>query len=239
MELPELRKRAETVYIRYFKEGRYLKRGVKCPFQWFGNGYGGFYVCPIFINQNSVVYSFGIGEDLSFSLGLITTFQCRVYGFDPTPRSIEWVQQQKLPETFYFTGVGIDKVSGRVRFFLPRNPRYVSGSRVEQSNVSADHSIEVSMKRFIDIASDLEHQKIDILKLDIEGSEHEVISDVLQSGIEISQILIEFHDRFMPNGKEKTIQTVKELRKFGYEIFAVSNTCQEVSFIKTALLKSK
>lgn len=237
MNLAGLQKKAETIYIRYFKEGRYLKRRVKCPFQWFGNDYGGFYVCPALIDRNSVVYSFGIGEDLSFSLDLIKTFQCSVYGFDPTPRSIEWVHQQKLPETFHFTGMGIDKVSGRVRFFMPRNSRYVSGSRVEQSNVSADHSIEVGMKRFIDIASELGHQKIDVLKLDIEGSEHDVIPDVLQSGIDISQILIEFHDRFMPNGKEKTIQTVNVLRKYGYEIFAVSDTCQEVSFIKGALIQ--
>lgn len=236
MVLPGLRKKAETVYIRYFKEGRYLKRRVKCPFQWFGNDYGGFYVCPDFLDRNSVVYSFGIGEDLSFSLGLINAFHCSVYAFDPTPRSIEWVQQQKLPETFHFTGVGIDKESGTVRFFLPLNPRHVSGSRVEQSNVTADHSIEVSMKRLIDIATDLGHQKIDVLKLDIEGSEHDVIPDVLQSGVDISQILIEFHDRFMPNGKEKTIKTIKELGTYGYEIFAVSDTCQEVSFIKTALL---
>ena len=239
MVLSGLRKKAETIYIRYFKEGRYIKRRVKCPFQWFGNDYGGFYVCPDFLDHNSVVYSFGIGEDLSFSLGLIDTFQCSVYGFDPTPRSIEWVYQQSLPETFHFSGVGIDKESGRVRFFLPRNAQYVSGSRVEQINVSVHHSIEVQMKRFIDIASELGHRKIDVLKLDIEGSEHDVIPDVLQSGVDISQILIEFHDRFMPNGRQQTNKTVNELRKYGYEIFAVSDTCQEVSFIKTALIQSK
>ena len=34
--------------------------------EWYGNGYGGFYVDPSLVPENAIVYSFGIGEDISF-----------------------------------------------------------------------------------------------------------------------------------------------------------------------------
>ena len=36
------------------------------------------------LNSKSVVYSIGIGTDASFDLELINTFNCEIYGFDPT-----------------------------------------------------------------------------------------------------------------------------------------------------------
>lgn len=44
--------------------------------------------------------------------------------------------------------------------------------------------------------SDLHHQQIDLLKLDIEGSEYRVLDEILESQIPIHQIVVEFHDRF-------------------------------------------
>ena len=35
----------------------------------------------------------GCGEDISFDLGLIEMFDCDVYGFDPTPKSIDFVNK--------------------------------------------------------------------------------------------------------------------------------------------------
>ena len=45
------------------------------------------------LNSKSVVYSIGIGTDASFDLELINTFNCEIYGFDPTPKSIRWVKK--------------------------------------------------------------------------------------------------------------------------------------------------
>jgi len=48
----------------------------KGPKTWYGSPYGGFYVDPTLLDENSVVYSFGIGEDISFDLDieLVLTF---------------------------------------------------------------------------------------------------------------------------------------------------------------------
>ena len=48
----------------------------------------------------------------------------------------------------------------------------------------------------------------------------------------IKQLLIEFHDRFVEDGRTKNNAAIKLLKSFGYEIFAVSDSSEEVSFIK-------
>ncbi len=54
-----------------------------------GNSYGGFEVAAGKLDKEGViVYSFGIGEDLSFSDDIIKRFDARVYAYDPTPKSI-------------------------------------------------------------------------------------------------------------------------------------------------------
>ena len=107
--------------------GRYkhLKVTLKCKSTWYGNEYGGFYVCSEFIDSQSIVYSFGIGEDVSFDEDVMAKHHCEVWGFDPTPKSIRWVQAQTLSPSFHFYPFGISHVSGRVDFFLPNRNNFV------------------------------------------------------------------------------------------------------------------
>jgi hypothetical protein len=76
------------------------------------------------------------------------------------------------------------------------------------------------------------HNKIDILKMDIEGAEYEVIKNIVSSRIEISQLLIEFHHRLIINGINKSKQSIQELNNADYKIFHVSDSGEEFSFIK-------
>lgn len=214
----------------------HIKSGVNCEKKWYGNQYGGFYLNPNLINEHSVAYSFGIGEDISFDLELIKMHQCRVFGFDPTPKSINWCKKQDLPEGFQFYDFGIAEKTGTAAFYLPNNKEHVSGSMVFQNNLSQKNKVEVKMKSFSDILEMLNHQKIDVLKMDIEGSEYDVIESILASDIEIDQIAIEFHERFFENGKEKSKQFLEKMKSFGYEIFGISDSYEEISFIRTAAL---
>jgi glycosyltransferase involved in cell wall biosynthesis len=54
----------------------HLKPSVFVKKQWYGNNYGGFFICPEFLNSNSIVYSFGIGEDISFDQAVIYSHNC-------------------------------------------------------------------------------------------------------------------------------------------------------------------
>jgi len=219
----------KQAYRRSFGKFSHLKVGTDLRHQWYGNDYGGFYVYPDLLNQNAIVYSFGIGEDVSFDLDILSKHNCTVYGFDPTPNSVKWVTNQNLPDAFNFYEYGIAKKTGPVRFNLPKNDNYVSGSIIDHDVVSIENSVIVPMKSFKDLSDSLGHKKIDLLKMDIEGSEYDVMEDILSSNIEINQMAIEFHERFFREGKKKTKKILSMMKRKGYEIF-------EVSFIKKSLI---
>ena len=78
----------------------YIQR--KCPTERHGSEYGGWTICPSDLNRNSVVYSLGVGDDISFDISLIEKYGVTVYAFDPTPKSVKWVKSQRLPKEFNF-----------------------------------------------------------------------------------------------------------------------------------------
>ena len=214
----------------------HLKKSVKCKHVWYGSKYGGFYIYPEILNENSIIYSFGIGKDISFDKTIIENHDCHVFGFDPTPKSINWTKKQNLPEKFKFFEFGVSDKSEFVDFYLPKNSKDVSGSIIFKNNFTVKEKISVKMKSIKDIMKELGHTYIDVLKMDIEGAEYDVIENILNNKIPITQILIEFHDRFIDNFKLKTYQAIKKLNSKGYAIFAISDSFKEISFInKNAL----
>ena len=38
------------------------------------------------MSKDAVVYSVGLGQDISWDKALIEKYRCEVYGFDPTPK---------------------------------------------------------------------------------------------------------------------------------------------------------
>lgn len=209
----------------------HLKVGYKCPKKWYGSSYGGFYVNPSLLNNDTIVYSFGIGKDMTFDNAIIKNHRCKVYGFDPTPKSVEYIQSRENSALFEFRNYGISTVSSIEKFYLPKNEKSVSGCLIMNEFLDENKSVDVKMKTLKDIAEELGHQQIDLLKMDIEGSEYEVIESILESDIKIVQLLVEFHDRFFDIEKPQSKDTVELLRKNGFEIFATSLGFEEVSFI--------
>lgn len=205
----------------------------KMSYIWLGNEYGGFYVNLEALNRGSIIYSFGIGEDISFDKGIIRETGARVYGFDPTPKSIKWVDKNKIPG-FEFMDYGIGVKDGFSKLYLPKNPEHVSGSVVETTNISKEY-VRVELKSLRTIMKELGHEEIDVLKFDIEGLEYEVLSNILNDEIRIDQILVEFHERFLEDGKRRRKDLQKLLYLKGYKRFAVSKSGQEVSFMHKSL----
>ena len=218
------------LYRRAIEKKRYsIKKN--CNSVWYGNTYGGFFVNPDLLDEDSIVYSIGVGCDVSFDMEIIKQHNSCVYGFDPTPKSINWVSRNTLPDRFKFSDFGIGKKTGIENFHLPKNPDYVSGSIFQHANVREFDTVKVKMKSFQDITWELGHKKIDILKMDIEGSEYDVIDSILNSDVRIDQILIEFHERFFDDGFQKTMDAIKKIDKKGYKLFGIPESKEELSFI--------
>ena len=130
----------------------------------YGSEYGGYAVDRDWIENYKgnriIVYSFGIGEDISFSEDMIQNGKCQVYAFDPTPRSAEYVKKQKLYENpfFHFFQYGISDRNDSEILYLPKNPNYVSGSLEYHAGVSKSRSVEVELKTLDRIMEEMGHK---------------------------------------------------------------------------------
>ncbi len=200
----------------------------------YGNRFVDWTFCPDTLDQDSVIYSYGVGEDVSFDLELISQFKLQVHAFDPSPRSIEWVAGQELPVDFHFHPFGLAAKDGEITFSEPSEEGVhslkITSEKDGGKTGSRTHSLPV--QRLVTTLQKLGHERIDILKMDIEGAEYDVIGDLISAPVPISQVLIEFHHRFDNIGVAKTREAIARLNLAGYMIFNVSASGEEISFIK-------
>jgi FkbM family methyltransferase len=196
----------------------------------FGSAYGGWEVAVEGIDRRSVVYSFGIGENVSFDLALIERFRVTVHAFDPTPRSLRWLEAQRLPPELVTHEYGLANRDESYSFFPPVNPSHISHSVLDRP-ATRERAIRVPMKRLGSIMAELGHDHIDLLKLDIEGGEYAVIDELERSSLRPEQILVEFHHRFPGVGIGKTQAAIAALRRMGYGLFAVSRSGEEYGLL--------
>lgn len=207
-----------------------FKEQKKCLKKHFGSVNGGWTIALERINKKTIVYSFGIGTDISFDLDLIKKYSLIVNAFDPTPRSLDWLKEQEIPENLKIYPWGIADYNGKEEFVLPAQENFVS-FRKSKENLTKNN-IQLRVYRLSTIMKKLGHQRIDILKMDIEGFEYQVIEDILKNKLNIKQILVEFHHRFSGFNKKDTETAISKLNKSGYKIFNISDVGLEYSFIK-------
>ena len=120
-----LRIMRRILFIIIGKDILYFKQ-IKCKQEQHGSKYGGWIICPNSIDENNIIYSFGIGTDISFELSLIKKYNTEVHSFDPTPKVIKWVKSQELPKQFILHEFGLAEYDGNIKFFPPDNPNYIS-----------------------------------------------------------------------------------------------------------------
>ncbi len=203
---------------------------VCVPREMHGRDDGLWCVCPHGLSRDSVVYSFGIGTDLSFDLSLIEAYGLTVHAFDPTPRSLRWLASQNLPAQLCVIPCGLADFDGNARFNPPLDPQHVSHTMLSRPATEAG-AVEVPVRRLENIMRSLEHDRIDLLKMDIEGAEYEVVDDMIQSDIRPTQLLIEFHHRFPGVGVRRTQAAIRQLNAANYSLFHVSQSQMEFGFI--------
>ncbi len=211
--------------------GRDVWYGVQlqCDFIRLGNERAQWPLCPDGLGKESVVYSLGVGEDVSFDLELIRRFGCTVHAFDPTPRSMDWLRSQSLPEQFVFHPYGVADHDGSCRFQPPENPSYLSHTVIDRH--SPWPALVLPVQRLASIMGALGHDHLDVLKMDIEGAEYGVLADLLASRIPVRQLLVEFHHRWPEIGAARTRTAIDALNRAGYRIFSVSPSGEEYGFL--------
>lgn len=183
---------------------------------------------------DAVVISGGVGKDVSFERELVEQYGCTVFLFDPSPTGLatmSLVQNQHERMKYFPLGLAAD--TGKMSFCIPQNPE--EGSYTLPRAALKTGVTEFQCTTLSGFAKAEGLQRIDILKLDIEGFEYAVLNDALASGPPITQICVEFH-HFMPGITIwKTLACMWRLRRKGYQL--VSKNMCDYLFIAHALLK--
>jgi FkbM family methyltransferase len=175
-------------------------------------GDGGKWVSdPQALGDGAVVYSFGAGTEISFDAEMAGLYGCEVHCFDPTPSVVR---------DFVHCQPGQPVGKGAFRFHpLGLGPVSLDPDDANEL-VLEDQKCQV--KRLDEIAAELGHGHVDILKIDIEGGEMAALPQILSSGtlarLSVKQLLVEFH-LWDDDHWASFVKIISELRDQGYLIF--------------------
>jgi len=186
-------------------------------------------ICPKLVNANSVVYSGGVGEDISFEHDLVKRFGCKVVLCDPSPTGIKTMAlpQNQVPQ-FQFLPVGLAAKSGVIKM-APPNPGDFSWSAQSDGTATA----EFPCTDLVSLMEKNGHKHIDLLKLDIEGCEYEVIDDILARKIKVRQLCADFDYGYVRGvRRSQAIRAMLKLTANGYRL--VSHDAANHTFISSA-----
>jgi len=191
------------------------KKIIKLETGRLGTSYCGWTIPKNVLDENSVAYLVGAGEDISFDCEIASKYKSRVFIVDPTPRAISHfnllseavergspfrvnnnsdlynINLEDLKKLSYLP-VGIWSENGLQKFYAPKNPSFVSHAIVKTWN--SDEFFEAECKTLKTLMNEYEHKKIDLLKLDVEGAEYEIIDSILKDNLDIKVICVEFDE---------------------------------------------
>lgn len=226
-----------------------------------GTNYGGWIIpSNIDLDENSIIYSGGVGEDISFDLILSDKYDSNIILIDPTKRSLvhfEEIQKfykkdldfSKLSgdiqkdyhntinnlnpnfEKFKYLDIGLWDKSEELKFFKPSNPKYISHSLI--NGMTSNNYDIVKVNSIKNIMEKNNHMRIDLLKLDIEGAEIETINQMLDDDILPTYLLVEFD--LILKKKDKHNKTKKLLNRLKNHYDIIVNDNYNITFKRKEL----
>ena len=224
-----------------------------------GTVYGG-WVLPTnsILDENSIVYSIGVGEDMSFDLLLQSKYNSNIYLIDPTERAFTHFDELKRYynthiwnfsgdiqkdykkhieylnpnfSKFTYLNIGAWNSTTQLKFYKQHNTQYVSQSVIQ--NMFGDDYDTINVTTIKNIMEENNHTKIDLVKMDIEGAEVAVLNNMLDDNILPRYLCIEF-DLYLKN-KDYTNETQKILNRLleKYTILANDDMNMTLQLIDT------
>jgi FkbM family methyltransferase len=180
------------------------------------------------------VYSLGVGDSIDLDIDLIHRYSLAVHAFDPTPYSEEWIATLELPSTFVFHPWAAAGEDGSLRLYRRVNKRGKKSAVMwTAEGVAGDGAdyIDAPAYTIRTMMEQLDHERVDLLKIDVEGAEYAILDSLGDIDNLPTQLLVEFHHRFPGIGKQRTADCIESLRKLGYQIFSISETGRELGFV--------
>jgi len=166
--------------------------------------------------KNCIVYDFGIRESPEYGLAFAKpAFDCEVVGFDPSPISVAWWNDKKEEIRAKYPGYSFQAVgaAGHDGSLELREYDWGQVSIIEFPTLTVDvtrcrddgqckyhkyegqKSYSIPVKTLSTIMKELGHKRINLMKIDVEGSEYTFLEKMIDdlSCRRVDQITMEWH----------------------------------------------
>jgi FkbM family methyltransferase len=178
-----------------------------------GTPYGGWLIPGGLIEPSWLCYSVGAGGDISFDLALIERYDATVRAFEPVADYVRSAIARAGEEPrFSIHEAAIGASDGPLRVQVTHDPTSQSVSAAHLYESAA--FIELPGRTLRSLMDELGDERIDLLKLDIEGAEYEVLPtiDLRELGVKV------FATQLHHNGSVRDARRlIARLREDGYE----------------------
>lgn len=188
-------------------------------FKRFGSEFGGWWLETAGLGPHSNIISAGVGEDVTFDLALIEQFGCSILALDPTPKAVAYAATLSHIADFQFQPYGLAAEDGEITLAPPQNPNYASYWLISQH--TSTETFRFPVKSLQTVMGELGWSVIDLLKLDIEGSEYDVIDNLVTAKIPVRQLCVEFHDTLAVQLGHSTARSIGRLENYGLKLVFV------------------
>lgn len=174
---------------------------------------------PEFLPQEPVVVDAGanVGE---FSQAMTSEFRGHCYAIEPSPEIFEKIEEGEGVHKFMFALAG---TPGAIDLHVGTNSVATTLHRAESGQYST--TVRVPARTLEEFCKTSKLDRIDVLKMDIEGEELAVLdscSDVFLRGI--GQITVEFHEWLGQGTVADVRKVIGRLRSLGFYDFNIGRT---------------
>lgn len=170
---------------------------------------------PTRIRHDAVIVDCGCNIGMSVLFFKVLAPDARVIGFEPHPvlhDVLEKNVRENMLSNVELHRTALSDKTGTVRFHINEStPGSLNMGLIRRSNTAK--SIDVEAQRL----SDSLPERVDLLKLDIEGSEHTVISDLFEQGKlgNVDQIICEYHHH-IESGVDRLASFLEMFERSGF-----------------------
>lgn len=184
----------------------------------FGNQASGcsWSLSPVSLTADSIVISAGAGRDISFELELVDRIGCRIVLLDPSETGLETMQKKENRHpNIEFIPKALSSMDEPIYLMPPLDSEEGSWRLCTKENAT----VTVPAVSLATLMKERGILKIDLLKMDIEGSEYPVVDSIVEANLPIQQICVEYHNAVLPGySRSGTIGSLLKLWRKGYRI---------------------
>jgi FkbM family methyltransferase len=159
------------------------------------------------LDENSVVFDIG-GYKGEFVSSIFNKYGSLIYVFEPVPEYyniiIRKFSQNRKVLSYCF---GLSAKSGETRISLADNSSSLF--------ITGNNDIDIKLKSITEFIEENKIEKIDLAKINIEGSEYDLLESLIQNGLieRFRNIQVQFHDFIIPNARTRMNAIQQELSK--------------------------